>query len=147
MDLSGKIISQLPEVSGSSKSGNAWRKQEFIVETGGQYPKKVCVSLWGDKIDQFGLKVAKKIHIENPKDLNTLDVLALTYEQTGKISEAVSYREEISKLDPWNAENYLALGKDYRAQGDLIKSKKMLDKILSFASGKQVAEQARIDLA
>jgi hypothetical protein len=36
MDLSGKITSQLPEVSGSSKSGNAWRKQEYILETGGQ---------------------------------------------------------------------------------------------------------------
>jgi hypothetical protein len=61
MDLSGKVISLLPEVSGSSKSGNAWRKQEYIVETGGQYPKKVCVSIWGDKIDQFGLKVGEQV--------------------------------------------------------------------------------------
>lgn len=61
MDLSGKIINQLPEVGGNSKSGNAWRKQEFILETGGQYPKKVCVSLWGDKIDQFGLKVGEQV--------------------------------------------------------------------------------------
>ena len=38
MDLSGKVISQLAEVSGSSKSGNAWRKQEYIVETGGHRP-------------------------------------------------------------------------------------------------------------
>lgn len=61
MDLSGKIISQLPEVGGNSKTGNAWRKQEFILETGGQYPKKVCVALWGDKIDQFGLKVGEQV--------------------------------------------------------------------------------------
>lgn len=61
MDLSGKIVSQLPEVGGNSKTGNAWRKQEFILETGGQYPKKVCVSLWGDKIDQFGLKVGEQV--------------------------------------------------------------------------------------
>ncbi|SEG24644.1 DUF3127 domain-containing protein [Algoriphagus boritolerans] len=61
MDLSGKIINQLPEVGGNSKTGNAWRKQEFILETGGQYPKKVCVSLWGDKIDQFGLKVGEQV--------------------------------------------------------------------------------------
>lgn len=61
MDLSGKIINQLQEVSGNSKSGNAWRKQEYIVETGGQYPKKVCVSVWGDKIDQFGLKVGEQV--------------------------------------------------------------------------------------
>jgi len=63
MDLSGKVISQLAEVSGSSKSGNAWRKQEYIVETGGQYPKKVCISIWGDKIDQFGLKVGEQVNL------------------------------------------------------------------------------------
>jgi hypothetical protein len=61
MDLSGKVINQLPEVGGNSKSGNAWRKQEYIIETGGQYPKKVCVSIWGDKIDQFGLKVGEQV--------------------------------------------------------------------------------------
>ena len=61
MDLSGKVINQLPEVSGSSKSGNSWRKQEYIIETGGQYPKKVCVSIWGDKIDQFGLKLGEQV--------------------------------------------------------------------------------------
>lgn len=61
MDLSGKVINQLQEVSGNSKSGNAWRKQEYIIETGGQYPKKVCVSVWGDKIDQFGIKVGEQV--------------------------------------------------------------------------------------
>ena len=61
MDLSGKVISQLAEVSGNSKSGNAWRKQEYIIETEGQYPKKVCVSIWGDKIDQFALKTGEQV--------------------------------------------------------------------------------------
>ncbi|GAA0877607.1 DUF3127 domain-containing protein [Algoriphagus jejuensis] len=61
MDLSGKVINQLPEVGGNSKSGNAWRKQEYILETGGQYPKKVCFSIWGDKIDQFGIKVGEQV--------------------------------------------------------------------------------------
>jgi len=61
MELTGKIVSQLQEVSGNSKSGNAWRKQEYILETGGQYPKKVCVAIWGDKIDQFELKVGEQV--------------------------------------------------------------------------------------
>ncbi|QYH40278.1 DUF3127 domain-containing protein [Algoriphagus sp. NBT04N3] len=61
MELSGKVIQKLPEVSGNSKSGNAWRKQEFIIETPGQYPKKVCVAIWGDKIDQFGMEVGENV--------------------------------------------------------------------------------------
>ena len=63
MDLSGKVISQLAEVSGSSKSGNAWRKQEYIVETGGQYPKKVCFNIWGAKIAQFNIQNGEFINI------------------------------------------------------------------------------------
>jgi len=49
-------------------------------------------------------------------------------------------------LDPWNAENYLALGNDYKKQGNLAKSKAMLLKILSFASTNPIAEQAKNEL-
>lgn len=54
MELSGKVISLLPLQKGQGKSGE-WKKQEFIVETTDQYPKKVCISAWGDKVDQFAL--------------------------------------------------------------------------------------------
>jgi len=61
MDISGKIVQKLKEIGGTSKSGNAWRKQEYILETGGQYPKKVCVAFWGDRIDQFALEVGEEV--------------------------------------------------------------------------------------
>ena len=56
MEVSGTVISLLPEVTGQGKNG-MWRKQEFILEIPSQYPKKVCISLWGDKIDQANLQV------------------------------------------------------------------------------------------
>ncbi|MBN3584769.1 DUF3127 domain-containing protein [Algoriphagus aestuarii] len=61
MELSGKIIQILPEAGGNSRNGNAWRKQEYILETGGNYPKKVCLSIWGDKIDQFAIQVGEQV--------------------------------------------------------------------------------------
>ncbi len=60
MELSGPIISILPEQSGEGRNG-PWRKQEFIIETEGQYPRKVCIAIWGDKIDQFALKEGERI--------------------------------------------------------------------------------------
>ncbi|MFC2111618.1 DUF3127 domain-containing protein [Bacteroidota bacterium] len=51
LDLQGKLISILPQQSGVSKAGKDWSKQEFIVETQEQYPKKVCFTLFGDKTD------------------------------------------------------------------------------------------------
>jgi len=56
MELTGTVIALLPEVSGQGKNGT-WRKQEFILEIPSQYPKKVCISLWGDKIEQASLQV------------------------------------------------------------------------------------------
>jgi len=53
MELKGRITQSLPEQNGQSKAGTTWRKQDFILETQAEYPKKVCFSLWGEKIDQF----------------------------------------------------------------------------------------------
>lgn len=62
MEIKGTIISILPLQSGQSKNGQ-WRKQEFIIETSGQYPKKICFNLWGDKIDQFPLNISQQVTV------------------------------------------------------------------------------------
>jgi hypothetical protein len=62
MEVSGKITDILPEKSGQSANGT-WRKQEYILETGGQYPKKVCFMAWGDKIDQFQIKQGDNVTV------------------------------------------------------------------------------------
>lgn len=48
LEIIGKLVQVLPEQTGIGKNG-AWIKQDFIIETQEQYPKKVCFSAWGDK--------------------------------------------------------------------------------------------------
>lgn len=60
MEITGTVVSLLPPQSGAGKNGT-WKKQEFILETPGQYPKKVCLSLWGEKVDETRLNVGEKI--------------------------------------------------------------------------------------
>jgi hypothetical protein len=43
----GKVIKILPEQTGQGKNG-AWKRHDFVIETTGQYPKKICFSTWGD---------------------------------------------------------------------------------------------------
>lgn len=62
MQLTAKLIQVLPPQTGTGKNG-PWKKQEIIVETEGQYPKKVCVSVWGDKISENQLKVGIQLNI------------------------------------------------------------------------------------
>jgi hypothetical protein len=48
LEVRGKVINILPAQSGEGRNGR-WEKQEFVIETMDQYPKKICFSAWGDK--------------------------------------------------------------------------------------------------
>jgi len=54
LQISGTVVEILDEQSGESQNG-PWRKQDFILETAGLYTKKECITMWGDKIDQFNV--------------------------------------------------------------------------------------------
>ena len=62
MEISGKIIELLELKSGQSANGE-WRKQEYILETEAEYPKKICFMAWGDKIDQFNIQQGEKLAV------------------------------------------------------------------------------------
>lgn len=47
--VKGTVIQILKPESGVSKAGKEWKKQEFVIETNEQFPKKVCFTLFGDK--------------------------------------------------------------------------------------------------
>ena len=50
LSVKGKLVKILNLESGISRSGNSWKKQEFILETQDQFPKKVCFTLFNDKV-------------------------------------------------------------------------------------------------
>ena len=63
MHLTAKLTKLLPIQTGSGKNGE-WKKQDIIVETDGQFPKKVCISIWGDKINEGQLQMGNILHID-----------------------------------------------------------------------------------
>ena len=65
LQLKGRVAQVLDEQSGEGKNGQ-WRKQEFVLETGGDYPKQVCIVQWGDNIDKFGIQEGESVtaHID-----------------------------------------------------------------------------------
>jgi hypothetical protein len=61
LEITGKIVQLLDLQSGTSIRGD-WKKQDFILETEEQYPRKICISLWGDKIgDISGIQLGREI--------------------------------------------------------------------------------------
>lgn len=63
MEVTGKIILALPEMSGTSKSGNPWKKREYVLETQETYPRKIHFDFFGDRADQFPLNVGDVIKL------------------------------------------------------------------------------------
>ncbi len=63
MQLTAKLSQLLPIQTGTGKNGD-WKKQDIIVETDGQYPKKVCISIWGDKINEGQLQIGNLLQID-----------------------------------------------------------------------------------
>ena len=64
MEITGKIIQVLPLMGGVSKAGNEWKKQEYILETHDQYPRKVCFQVFGaDRITQMNIQPGEELTV------------------------------------------------------------------------------------
>ena len=49
MELIAKLVKKLPQEVGQGKNGQ-WVKGAFVVETEGEFPKKVCFTVWGENM-------------------------------------------------------------------------------------------------
>ena len=64
MELSGKVIAVLEPRGGVSKTGNEWKVQEYVIETPGTYPRRMCFEVFGaDKIQQFNIQVGEELNV------------------------------------------------------------------------------------
>ena len=107
------------------------------------YRNAVVTGLFAMGFDKEALNELIMINKKDPRNLDTLVLIATYYEQTGNYQEAIRYRKEIAKFDPWNAQNYLGLAQLYKVTNDLQNMTSMVDKILSFASSDPIAEVAK----
>jgi hypothetical protein len=104
MEIAGKVISLLPLQKGTGKNGE-WKKQDFILETQSQFSKKVCISLWGPKIDQYKLKsgdmISAKIEVEsrefNGKWYTDIKAYQISTSNGSAPAEDYSYNQDIGE--------------------------------------------------
>lgn len=98
MNLSGKVLQILPEAKGEGRNG-PWSRQDFIIETNDQFPKKVCISVWNNKINLSTL---------TPGDAVTVDVSVESREYNGRwytdvkgLSLTTEAKKEEKDAPPW----------------------------------------------
>lgn len=69
MEIVGKVVQLGTLTEGNSPRG-PWKKQELIIETLEQFPKKICLMCWGDRVNDansffVGQTIKAQIRIES----------------------------------------------------------------------------------
>ncbi|PKP53232.1 MAG: hypothetical protein CVT92_04940 [Bacteroidetes bacterium HGW-Bacteroidetes-1] len=69
LEITGKVVQLGQRQTGEGRNG-PWVKQELIIESEDQYPRKVCLMCWGERSDEAktfvpGEKIKAGINIES----------------------------------------------------------------------------------
>ena len=106
IQVKGTVVQILKSETGVSKAGKEWTKQEFVIETNEQYPKKVCFTLFGDKSSLLdGITEGKEVEVffnVESHDFNGRwfhNINAWKIELAGAVNAAKSYPPEFSAGD------------------------------------------------
>ena len=63
MEISGKVVTVLPETTGQGQNGK-WLRQNLIIETSDRFPKKICITAWNDKAEALSrLKAGDEVKV------------------------------------------------------------------------------------
>jgi hypothetical protein len=120
LEIEGRIIQIMPATNGVSKAGKEWSKQEFVIETKDQYPRKVMMSVMGDKVAELkkyavGTEVKASLNIES-REYNGrwyTDVRAW------RIEGSTAGGNSGSAEDPFHPDNEPSFSSDASATDDL----------------------------
>ena len=99
MKLIGKLTQLLPYQTGTGKNGE-WKKQDIILETEEQYPKKIFVSIIDAQINYNQLQIGNKLKIEyssESADSIFTESTVVVAESVELISDAIFNQKPIAK--------------------------------------------------
>lgn len=92
MSIKGKVILVGQTHSGvSASSGKTWKKQEYVLDTGGQYPTKIAFSIMNDK---YVLQVGDEVELEY--NLSSREFNGKWY------TDVTVWKANIRRLEPQN---------------------------------------------
>ena len=115
MEIKGNILEILPEKNGTSDKGD-WRKQEYILETEGQYPKKICFMLWNDKIDQSNIKQGENLVVSVDIESREYNGRWYTDIKAWKVTKTLEVKNEVNSDKLGNAYGDLNASSDTESE-------------------------------
>ena len=101
MEIKGRIIHVMPLQSGIGQvSGKEWKKQEYVLETQEQYPRKVCFQVSGNRIEQYPVSVGDEVVVSF--DLESREAKGRWYTdvRAWKIEKSASVAQGVPDMPP-----------------------------------------------
>jgi O-antigen ligase len=96
------------------------------------------VIAYGDKAK--AIVELQKILEDDYRNLDSLNLLASIYEESGDFIKAITIRNKMAEFDPWNAVNYVGLAQLYKLTNQIEEMDSVVTKIMSFAGNDPIAE-------
>jgi O-antigen ligase len=106
------------------------------------YAFQAAVSLYEIGQEDKAYEITKKLNSEDENNLEFLRGIVFFENLNKNTPEVIKARVKMSKIDPWNADNYLQLLILFKDQGSLDKARQMEQKILSFAPNSEISKRA-----
>jgi len=104
--------------------------------------EQIAVSVAKSNFFPESVPLLKATIKDNPRNANAHTVLANLYEYLKQYENAIGERNAIRILDPYGADNFLSLTKDYLIIGDEKSAVETRNAIIAMAPGTDVAKQA-----
>lgn len=113
MEFQGKMIQFLGETGGTSKTGKPWKKKEWLLETFGQYPRKVKVQCFNERSDSIimepGRDYSLQVDLESREfngrwytDVTVYRVDEYQYQPSNPMNQT----QQPSQFQPQTSQNY-----------------------------------------
>ena len=107
------------------------------------YKFKVSLVLSDAGYSEESYNELKNLLIYDPRNLYYHGALAYFAAKNGDIELAIKSNIQITKLDPWNAVNFVELGIRYSEIGNKAEARKMFQRVLDFAPNSEQASLAK----
>ena len=106
------------------------------------YKNNIALILAKNNYNSEAIADFREVIKEDPRNTNAYSLLATLYETMKDSKSAIPYRQALSKLDPYGAENLVSLEADYLFIGDKHAAIITRDVIIAIAPGTDVAKRA-----
>jgi O-antigen ligase len=111
-----------------------------------KFRRLAAIHFFEARMNGQAVKQLEQAISNDPREFESRNTLSMYYEKIGRPELALSIREYIVTIDPYNVINLLALGRDLKATGNTTGAREIVNKITAIAPESEELKSAKSEL-